>query len=193
MTDTPDTSSRYTHDELRAAVAQALREAAALPEWQQAKGFIYSGSYRISWDGYNFALSFSDARHGFVTLHKSESAARKAAQDHNETRILALIPADAAETERDALAAKLEMAVGALARLSTAEVHGDDGEAWGERLSATIAGREVLARMAYARATLAALKETYNDMAKTQEHDAASVEVADWRPRRTKTEGGYNG
>lgn len=55
------------------------------------------------------------------------------------------------------LEAKLAKAIGDLGRLSRAEVFGDGG-AWGMRLSEDALGREILARMKFARTTLAELK-----------------------------------
>ena len=54
------------------------------------------------------------------------------------------------------LEAKLVKAIGDLGRLSRDEVFGDGG-AWGMRLSEDALGREILARMKFARTTLAEL------------------------------------
>ena len=63
---------------------------------------------------------------------------------------------DAAADRIEELEANLAKAIGDLGRLSRAEVFGDGG-AWGMRLSEDALGREILARMKFARTTLAEL------------------------------------
>ena len=61
------------------------------------------------------------------------------------------------DAKLDAADAKLTIAIKALTRLSTSEVHGN-GEALGCVLSSDPLGREILARMEYASATIANIK-----------------------------------
>ena len=81
-------------------------------------------------------------------------------QDMGSTMQCAL--QDAAADRIEALEVNLAKAIGDLGRLSRAEVFGDGG-AWGMRLSEDALGREILARMKFARTTLAELTGDKNE------------------------------
>lgn len=101
----------------------------------------------------DITYQIKEALEGYHKDHRAFGA--EIARDSLGLSACDLLPKAVEEIKR--LEAKLAMAVGALGKLSTAQCFGN-GETVGCRLVKTPIGREVLARMEFARATLTEIK-----------------------------------